>query len=58
VSPQIKGLFVGVPNMSLVGLLLCGSLLMLLELLLQRFLANATPAKDAHPYVHDRLAPH
>ena len=37
-SPQIKGLFVGVPNMSLVGLLLCGSLLMLLELLLQCFL--------------------
>jgi len=38
VSPQIKGLFVGVPNMSLVGLLLCGLLLMLLELLLECFL--------------------
>ena len=37
-SPQVKGLFVGVPNMGLVGLLLCGSLLMLLELLLQCFL--------------------
>jgi len=55
---EVKGLFVGVPNMGLVPLLLCHLLLVLLVLLLQRFLANATPAKDAHPYVHDRLALH